>query len=80
MLDLQDAEREELEARFDAVVGCFDMLDKYDATGAEPLATTLSIANVLREDVSSKLISREELLKNAPEQHDGYFRVPATID
>jgi len=40
----------------------------------------LDSSNVMREDVASKLISRDELLKNAPEQHDGYFQVPAAIE
>ena len=34
----------------------------------------------MRDDVAIKTISREELLSNAPEQHDGYFQVPRTVD
>ena len=46
----------------------------------EPLVTVLDIKNVLREDVAQKLVSREELLSGAPEQYDGYFQVPRTLD
>jgi aspartyl/glutamyl-tRNA(Asn/Gln) amidotransferase C subunit len=39
----------------------------------------LNLQNVLREDAAKKLLSREELLSNAPEQYDGYFQVPGTL-
>jgi len=80
MLELTESERTMLMERYNAVTGGFAILDNYDTSGVEPLVTVLDIFNVLREDVPEKLISREELLKNAPEQHDGYFQVPATIE
>ena len=80
MLDLSEAERKNLKARFDEITDSFSALDAYDTTGIEPLVTVLCLHNVIREDITAKNISREELLKNAPEQHDGYFQVPATID
>ena len=80
MLELTESERKTLAGRFDAIADGFSALDKYDTSGVEPLVTVLDVYNVLREDVPAKLLPREELLKNAPEQHDGYFQVPATID
>jgi len=80
MLDLSDLERETLRMRFDEIVGGFSVLDAFDTDGVEPLVSVLDVQNVLREDVSSKFISREKLLENAPEQQEGYFVVPAAID
>jgi len=80
MLDLSESERATLKARFEEITDGFSALDEYDTNGADPLVTVLDLSNVIREDNTSKSISREELLKNAPEQHDGYFQVPATID
>ena len=80
MLELTESERESLEGRYNAITGGFTALDDYDTSGIEALVTVLDINNVLREDIPEKLIPREELLKNAPEQHDGYFQVPATIE
>ena len=80
MLDLTEAERTRLTERFDEITGGFAALDAFDTDGVEPLVSVLDLHNVLRDDVASKFISREELLKNAPEQHDGYFQVPAAID
>jgi aspartyl-tRNA(Asn)/glutamyl-tRNA(Gln) amidotransferase subunit C len=80
MLELSESEFSVLKLRFDAVVSGFNALEKYDTSGVEPLVTVLERFNVLREDVSTKFMPRDELMKNAPEQHGGYFVAPATID
>ena len=46
----------------------------------QPLVSVLDIKNVLREDIEAKTISRDEILENAPEQYDGYFQVPGTLE
>ena len=80
MLDMPQTEREALEKRFREITDKFTALETYETDGAEPLVTVLDSYNIFREDISSKFIPREELLSNAPEQHDGYFQVPAAID
>ena len=60
--------------------GEFEKMEKVDTEGVEPLVTVLDLRNVLREDVSSQLVSRDTLIENAPEEYDGYFRVPRTIE
>ena len=80
MLELSESERLSLEARFDEISGGFSSLDTYDTNGVEPLVTVLDSFNIIREDVSKKIMPREELMANAPEQQNGYFQVPAAID
>ena len=80
MLELSDAERDLLRKRFDALADGFSVLDAFDTNDVAPLVSVLDLKNVLREDEAKKFLSREELLANAPEQHDGYFQVPAAID
>lgn len=58
----------------------FAALAMIDTGNCEPLVTVLPVQNVLREDRSSKMLSREELLSTAPEQYDGYFQVPKTLE
>jgi len=83
MLELSEAERVVLRKRFEDITGGFDALEAYDdviINSAAPLVSVLDLNNVLREDTAVKCFSREELLKNAPEQHDGYFQVPGAVD
>ena len=60
--------------------GEFEKMEKVDTKGVEPLITVLDLRNVLREDVSRQIVERDTLLANAPEEYDGYFQVPKTID
>ena len=80
MLDLSEAERVGLIERFDKITSGFDALDAFETGDIKPLVSVLELHSVLREDEARKLISRDELLKNVPEQHDGFFQVPAAID
>jgi aspartyl/glutamyl-tRNA(Asn/Gln) amidotransferase C subunit len=58
----------------------FGVLESVNTDGVEAMFTVLDIKNVLRDDVQKKIVSRETLLSNAPEQYGGYFQVPKTID
>ena len=58
----------------------FDKMEAIDTEGVEPLVSVLDLRNVLREDVSAKNFSREVVLQNAPEEYDGYFEVPKTLE
>ena len=79
-LDLPEAERQWVSDRADMLTGSFGEISAIDTAGVQPLVTVLDIQNVLREDVCAKTVSREQLLEGAPEQHDGYFQVPKTLD
>jgi len=80
MLDLPDAEREKLGGLAEALTAGFDTLARIDTDGVRPLITVLDLQNVLREDFCEKRFSRDEILKNAPEQYDGHFQVPGTLE
>ena len=78
-LELNEEERAWVSARAEMLAASFAALDEIDTSGTEPLVTVLDIVNVLREDVAAKLLTREKLLANAPEQYDGFFQVPKTL-
>ena len=79
-LELPEAERQWVSACADRLLQSFERLGDADAGDAPPLVTVLDVQNVLREDVAVKLLPREALLANAPEQYDGYFQAPKTLD
>ena len=79
-LNLPEAERQWVSERADMLIESFAQLETVDTAGIEPLVTILDLQNVLREDVCVKPVSRDELLSTAPEQYDGYFQVPRTLD
>ena len=79
-LSLPESERKTISGKAEMLIKSFNELENAGADGLEPMVTVLDIQNVLRRDVSVKKFTREEMLKNAPEQYDGYFQAPKTID
>ena len=79
-LNLPEQEREWVLNNANMLEASFAALAEVDTENTEPLVTVLELTNVLREDVSSKMLPRADVLSNAPEQNDGYFQVPKTIE
>ena len=79
-LDLSEEERRSVERDADMLIASFQQMESIDTSETEPLVTVLDVQNVLREDIARQMVSREELLASAPEQRDGYFQVPKTLD
>lgn len=78
-LKLPEEERRQISAWGAMLMADFDAFASIDTSGTEPLYTVLDVKNVLREDISVKMLPREELLENAPMQYNGYFQVPKTL-
>ena len=79
-LNLPETERQLIANRAEKLIEGFSALAGINTDGIEPLVTVLDMKNILRDDIAKKTIAREELLSNAPEQYDGYFQVPKTLD
>src|SRR5207247_1515355 len=57
-----------------------DQLKEVDTEGVEPTATVLPTENVFREDAVKPSLTQERALANAPDQADGFFRVPKILE
>ena len=79
-LNLPENERKWVSKRADMLIESFAALEKIDTSEIKPLVSVLNIQNVLREDICIKTVSRSVLLENAPEQYEGYFKVPKTLE
>jgi aspartyl-tRNA(Asn)/glutamyl-tRNA(Gln) amidotransferase subunit C len=79
-LTLTEDERQWASGLADKLKESLPALEAIDTEGVEPLITVLDVQNVFREDVAVKMLTREELLSNAPEQCDGYFQVPKALE
>jgi len=76
---LSDSEAIWMEGCMEFLEESFRALEGIDTGDVKPLFTVLDIKNLFREDVLHKMLSRDELLSNAPERHEGYFQVPKTL-
>ena len=61
--------------QFNAILDYFDVLDqvKGDTT------VTCDLTNIMREDIVEPSLPRDEVLKNAPAQEDGFIKAPRVM-
>ena len=80
-LDMSDpAVRTSMLGDMQRVINFVEALNQVDTTGVEPLVFLTEEHDVLRADVPSLEISKEEVLGNAPVKDSDYFKVPRVID
>ena len=80
MLSLDDEKKKMMQQNLDAILEHAERLNKLDTDGIEPTTYILKQQNVEREDIPGKVWNKEDMLKNAPEQEDGFFVVPKVVD
>ena len=70
---------DQLVADMQDLVGFVEKLNELDTTGIEPLMHMGNSHNVLRPDIVGGSISREDALRNAPDQNGTFIKVPKVI-
>ena len=79
-LELSEEEKAAAKKDMESMLDYIDKLNELDTTGVEPMSHVFPVQNVFREDVVVNGDDRENILKNAPEEKDGSFVVPKTVD
>jgi aspartyl-tRNA(Asn)/glutamyl-tRNA(Gln) amidotransferase subunit C len=75
-LGLTDDQVAALGVELNDILVQIDHIAALDLTGVEPTAHAVAVTNVTRADVVRACLSREDALRNAPEQQDGAFLIP----
>lgn len=75
-------EEEETKAKEDLtkILGYIDTLNELDTENVDAMSHPFSYTNNFREDKAKPSTDRETILKNAPQQKDGCFKVPTTVE
>ncbi len=79
-LELSSEEKEQAKKDMGRMLDYIDKLNELDTAGVEPMSHVFPVNNVFREDVVTNGDDRENMLKNAPEQKDGTYVVPITVE
>ena len=79
-LELTGEEKEQAKADMGRMLDYIDKLNELDTSGVEPMSHVFPVTNVFREDVVTNRDERDSILANAPEQKDGAFKVPKTVE
>lgn len=78
-LELTIEEKELFTEQLGKILGYVERLKEVDTSKVEPMAHVLGLKNVWREDKALKFEAKEDILKNAPEREDDFFKVKKVI-
>ncbi len=80
-LELSEVEVERLANDLTRICAYVDQLAEVEesAAGIAPVLPLIPSTEALREDVVQPSLSRDAALSGAPDQDDGYFKVPRVI-
>jgi aspartyl-tRNA(Asn)/glutamyl-tRNA(Gln) amidotransferase subunit C len=79
-IGLTDADVEKFQQQLSTILEHFDVLKRVDTEGVEPTTHTLPLMGVMGDDDPRPSLTPEQVLANAPMEHDGYLRVRAVLD
>lgn len=79
-IDIDDDAVEEMRQQLTGIFRHFQRLQEIDTEGLEPTSHTTDANTVLREDVASKPLPREDVLSNAPDPDGEFVRVNPVLE
>lgn len=79
-LNLTAEEEQTLTGQLNAILKYAEKLNELDTEDIEPTTHVLHVSNVMREDETRESLSIEQVMRNAPEEEDGQFKVPAVME
>ena len=79
-IELTDSEVEEFRSELSSILSHIDALSEIDTAGIPPTNNGADLLNVEAEDASRPSLPRDQILANAPQREDDYFRVHAVLD
>ncbi|GIP60301.1 Asp-tRNA(Asn)/Glu-tRNA(Gln) amidotransferase subunit GatC [Paenibacillus sp. FSL W8-0186] len=79
-LNLTDEERDMFTEQLNAILQYAEKLNELDTEGVEPTTHVLLLSNVMRDDVVQDSLTQEQVFRNAPDEEDGQFKVPAVLE
>lgn len=79
-LELDEQEKQIITEKLNAILQYVGKMDEIDTDHVEPTNYGLQLVNVMREDEVRPSLPIEHVLRNAPDEEDGQFKVPAILD
>lgn len=78
-IELKPEEVEKFQKGLSTVLDYVDSLKEVDTENLDIVSSVTGLENVQREDVAVLAENREEIMSNAPEIKDGYYKVKAIL-
>jgi aspartyl-tRNA(Asn)/glutamyl-tRNA(Gln) amidotransferase subunit C len=79
-LEFDEKDAEKVMQDMTTIVEWVEKLNEIDTEGVEPLTSMSHELNAFREDKAKTTLTHEEVLKNAPQKDENFFRVPKVLE
>jgi aspartyl-tRNA(Asn)/glutamyl-tRNA(Gln) amidotransferase subunit C len=78
-IELKEEEKIKFEKDLEKILEYVSKLNEVNTENIPPSYHVLPIKNVFREDIPEKSTQKKEILKNAPDRDENFFKVPRII-
>ena len=75
-LELTEEEKEKFTGQLGDVLKYVEQMNEVDTSNVKPMAHAIDFVNVMREDTVNYEQTKEQLMSNAPDEENGFFKVP----
>jgi aspartyl-tRNA(Asn)/glutamyl-tRNA(Gln) amidotransferase subunit C len=79
-LSLSPAEVDKMKEQLGSILSYIRQLDRLDTSGVVPTSHAVEMGTPFRDDSVERFGEKEEILKNAPDREEDFFRVPRIIE
>ena len=79
-LGISEDEIEKFRLQLSNILENFEILKQVDTSDLPPTAQSVKLQNVFRDDEARASYPVEEVLANAPQQENNYFKVKAVLE
>lgn len=79
-IEFSEEDIEEFTKQLGNILNYISKLNELNTSNVEPTSHVLDESTPLRDDIVEDWLSKDEVLKNAPKEENGFFVVPKIID
>ena len=79
-LGLDETELDRFREQLSNILENFEVLQQVDTTGIPPTAQSIPLQNVMKGDEVTPSLPQSEILANAPQREDDFFKVRAVLE
>ncbi len=79
-IEFSEEDIEKFTEQLGNILNYISKLNELNTSNVEPTSHVLDVSTPLRDDIVEDWLSKDEVLKNAPKEENGFFVVPKIID
>lgn len=79
-IEISPSQEKGLIKDMEQILSWVEKLNELDTTGVEPLTNMSLEENIFRSDKPENKLTKQEVLKNAPDHDGDFFKVPRVLD